>query len=254
MKKILSVVLAACIMLAMCTMLASCAHTCEFSTDWSKDENSHWHACNKAKCEEVADKADHVWDEGTVTTPATQEADGVRTFTCTVCGQTKTETEVFTGFTKEEWNEALRSDVFENFIYTEIAETSGSGMTVTTEMIYKFTKDMAWVKATVAGQSQEEFAPDKASANTARNQLIRSLADIAEYSKYEYDAETKTYKAKSKINIESLNVSTSDVTVKFSEGKLAEIKYSVSFKQNGIQFEATATITISDYGKVYLSK
>ncbi|MBR6825021.1 MAG: 5'-nucleotidase C-terminal domain-containing protein, partial [Oscillospiraceae bacterium] len=34
---------------------------------------------------------DHAWDEGKVTTEATCEADGVMTFTCTICGATKTE-------------------------------------------------------------------------------------------------------------------------------------------------------------------
>lgn len=34
---------------------------------------------------------DHVWDEGVVTKEATVEADGVKTYTCTICGKTKTE-------------------------------------------------------------------------------------------------------------------------------------------------------------------
>ena len=34
----------------------------------------------------------HVWDNGEITTPATCTVDGVNTFTCSVCGETKTET------------------------------------------------------------------------------------------------------------------------------------------------------------------
>ena len=34
----------------------------------------------------------HTWNNGTVTTPATCAAEGVKTFTCTVCGGTRTET------------------------------------------------------------------------------------------------------------------------------------------------------------------
>ncbi len=34
---------------------------------------------------------DHIWDSGKVTTAATCKADGVKTFTCSICGQTKTE-------------------------------------------------------------------------------------------------------------------------------------------------------------------
>ena len=33
----------------------------------------------------------HTWDEGVVTTPATETTEGVMTFTCTVCGETRTE-------------------------------------------------------------------------------------------------------------------------------------------------------------------
>ncbi|MCD8133839.1 MAG: bifunctional metallophosphatase/5'-nucleotidase [Clostridiales bacterium] len=39
----------------------------------------------------------HVWDEGTVTVEATDEEDGVMTYTCTVCGETKTEVIAATG-------------------------------------------------------------------------------------------------------------------------------------------------------------
>jgi len=37
------------------------------------------------------DSAGHIWGEGVVTTPATLVSDGVMTYTCTVCGETKTE-------------------------------------------------------------------------------------------------------------------------------------------------------------------
>ena len=39
----------------------------------------------------------HVWDNGVVTTAPTETTPGVRTFTCTVCGQTRTETIPATG-------------------------------------------------------------------------------------------------------------------------------------------------------------
>ena len=44
--------------------------------------------------EKYGDLADHSWDEGVVTTPATCTTEGVMTFTCTVdgCGETRTET------------------------------------------------------------------------------------------------------------------------------------------------------------------
>lgn len=233
--------------------LVSCGHECEFSAEWSKDAISHWHECTDEDCTEIADKADHVWDEGVITTPATQEADGVRTFTCAVCAQTKTEAVAFTGLSEAEWNAAFASAVFENFAYREAAVISGRGVSINGENIYKFTNDNAFVKMTLADQSRESYAPDKASANEARSQLVDSIKQLAPYAKYEYDAATKTYKATSEIYIASLGASTSDMTVTFADGKLVEIKYSISYTQEGYNWTADSTVTISDYGTVVLT-
>ncbi|MCD7946471.1 MAG: arabinogalactan endo-1,4-beta-galactosidase [Clostridiales bacterium] len=42
------------------------------------------------------DLPEHTWDDGEVTTEATETEDGVITYTCTVCGETKTETYSYT--------------------------------------------------------------------------------------------------------------------------------------------------------------
>ncbi|MDE7292770.1 MAG: leucine-rich repeat domain-containing protein, partial [Treponemataceae bacterium] len=55
------------------------------------DETHHWH---KASCNienHNTNKAEHSWDNGIVTKEPTEEADGEKTFTCTVCQRTKTE-------------------------------------------------------------------------------------------------------------------------------------------------------------------
>lgn len=62
----------------------------EFSSKWEYDETSHWHECMTKKHNDVADKADHTFDAGVVTTPATETTEGVLTLTCTVCGFQKT--------------------------------------------------------------------------------------------------------------------------------------------------------------------
>ena len=51
--------------------------------------------CSRCKERETVDKTEaygHAWDEGKVTTEATEESEGVRTYTCTRCGETRTET------------------------------------------------------------------------------------------------------------------------------------------------------------------
>jgi len=56
---------------------------------WQKvDETNHSKAC---ACGDVVTEA-HTWDAGVVTTAATHTAEGVKTYTCTVCSGTKTET------------------------------------------------------------------------------------------------------------------------------------------------------------------
>ena len=66
-------------------------HTHTWSTEWSSDEDNHWHACTGEGCTAIADEALHTWDEGEVTTPATYDAAGVRTYTCEVCGREREE-------------------------------------------------------------------------------------------------------------------------------------------------------------------
>ena len=85
-----------------------------YETTWTTDDTSHWHKC--ANCDVTTDKADHTfdtnncaenrtctecgyvkpagqhtWNDGEVTTPATCTTDGVKTYTCKVCSETKTE-------------------------------------------------------------------------------------------------------------------------------------------------------------------
>ena len=88
------------------------------SEDYKSDGESHWHYCvncdavigdkeahkgGTANCTEQAkcsvcgtaygelDKTAHKWNDGVVTKEATCMVDGVKTYTCTLCGDTKTE-------------------------------------------------------------------------------------------------------------------------------------------------------------------
>lgn len=80
MKKIVSILLVLCMSISVIAMLSSC--------------NKH----------------EHTWDEGKITTPATANADGVKTYTCTECGETKTEAIKFvTTITKDQWVANLNS-------------------------------------------------------------------------------------------------------------------------------------------------
>ena len=57
---------------------------------YSYDTKSHWKLCSVCG-DAVTEKQDHTWDEGTVTTQPTEEKDGVRTYTCSICSANDTE-------------------------------------------------------------------------------------------------------------------------------------------------------------------
>gem|GEM_PF-2528755 len=58
---------------------------------WAKfDDKQHQRVCEHDTAH--VEKAAHTWDAGKVTKDATEQAEGVKTFTCTVCKATKTET------------------------------------------------------------------------------------------------------------------------------------------------------------------
>ena len=84
---------------ATCTESAVCS-TCntpygeplghDFTSDvWQKDDNNHWKKCSR--CEATDQTAAHTWEDE-ITLAATCTATGIKTYTCTTCLKTKTET------------------------------------------------------------------------------------------------------------------------------------------------------------------
>ena len=72
-------------------------------SDWTyADEKQH---CRSCECGEKK-YGDHTWDAGKVTKEATETEDGVKTYTCSACGGTKTETLPKTGAATTEEPEA----------------------------------------------------------------------------------------------------------------------------------------------------
>ena len=76
---------------------AAVAPTC---TETGLTEGKHCSVCKKVLVEqEVVPTLEHAWDEGKVTTPATCTQKGVMTYTCTRCGDTRTEPIAMKGHT-----------------------------------------------------------------------------------------------------------------------------------------------------------
>ena len=94
MKRKLLILLAT--LMCICTALGALtacggSHEHTFSTNWSKDANTHYHACTVSGCNERADETSHTFDDGVITKFATKTSDGEKTFTCEICNQIKKE-------------------------------------------------------------------------------------------------------------------------------------------------------------------
>ena len=97
--KLLTVILACVIGVgAACAVAIPIAlrHKHEFSAEWTTDENYHWHKCKDEKCNEVSDKAAHVFDKETVSaTYLASEAtytEAAKYYKSCVCGVKSAET------------------------------------------------------------------------------------------------------------------------------------------------------------------
>ena len=99
MKKKIIAVLSVVLGLLLCVSLAACKKKTNgnnndkhvAAAEWSSDESKHWHACTTKGHTDKLDEAAHTWNDGVVTTDPTETADGVKTYKCTVCDKTKTE-------------------------------------------------------------------------------------------------------------------------------------------------------------------
>ena len=74
------------------------------SSEWTTDENKHWHLCSVCNEKIAETEGDHAWNDGVITTAATCKSEGEKTYTCTVCEKTKTEVVEKTAHTpSSEW-------------------------------------------------------------------------------------------------------------------------------------------------------
>ncbi len=102
-KSIWAFVLAFMLVMPAMFLLSACGkHEHSFSSEWSKSETQHWHACTGKNCEEKSDLAEHdfVWTEKT---PAGVHTDKVETGTCSTCQYQKDRTVEGTGEHSWEW-------------------------------------------------------------------------------------------------------------------------------------------------------
>ena len=86
------------------------SHQCHYSSAWENDTQYHWHVCTE--CNKAGEKRDHRWDSGVVTTPATETALGVMTYTCLDCGYKKEADIPKTGHTTHSYDQKVVNDFY----------------------------------------------------------------------------------------------------------------------------------------------
>ena len=162
-----------------------------------KGYTTHTCACGDSYVDTYTDALGHAWDNGKVTKPATETEDGVKTFTCTRCGETKTEvipatgsvdvTEMFTDVSHSWADDGIQycvthqlmsgigNDLFGpkltttraqivQILYNLEGEPKVSGTTPFTDLTQDWYQDaVLWAYQTgvVAGTSSTTFEPDR---------------------------------------------------------------------------------------------
>lgn len=247
MKKTLVLLLTLALLLFTLSVLSSCnKHECTFSTEWLHDDTNHWRVCTGEDCVEISEKAAHTWNDGEITTKPTQEADGVKTYTCTVCSHTKTEAISFTGMTEDEWNAIIHTNKFKNFTMDMkmLMEATNMELQANASMIIKITENAVYLYTKAAGETNEEIYDGESMDE------IADIVAVFDYSNFTYDAEEKLYRAKGKLSIPWDESEPTDATVRFENGKLVEMKYSYSMKagNSGLDMDVNTTVSFLDYG------
>lgn len=247
-KRALTLILAVLLCSSTALALSSCGkHT--FKTDWEKDATHHWHACEDADCTEVSDKAEHTWDEGEETTFATDTADGVMTYTCTVCKQTKTEGSTFDGLNVTQYGEAVDEETLRN-VTVAISIVSGGQTADSTLMLNGDEYDH---NGAILGGTVLIDGSDASTANLLRGKYLFFSKVLYKY--LTYDAATKVYTVSNDCTVSFTdeiedNVTTyKSIKMTFSGSRVQTVEAEFETTQEGVDpVTGTVKLTLSAYG------
>ena len=243
-------------------------YTCEEEFDkadhvaaegYEHNTDAHWQTCDV--CGFVLNKAEHSWDSGVITTPATTEKEGVKTYICTVCKATKTEavpkvakpTTLTTPTTKQSLSKAqitgLSSKTYNGKAQTQsklkvICEgktlKQGTDYTVS----YKNNTKAGTATVTVSGKGNYTGSKD---ASFTIKKAAQSISKVSgSYTKAYKTNFTLSPKAKGKISYKSSNTKVATVN---SKGKVSikgtgKVTITVSAKATSCYKAASKKVTI----------
>ena len=80
--------------------------------------------------------------------------------------------------------------------------------------------------------------------------LAADVVSMFDYDNFTYDADIKAYRAKGKISVPWDDSEPTDATIRFENGKLVEMKYSYTTKDEDSQLDMNFdnTVNFTDYG------
>ncbi len=272
MKKLVSLLLTVCVCLGALLSLTACGHEHSYKSEWSKDQTHHWHACEGKDCTEVADKTEHTWNGGEITTAPTKEAAGTKTFTCTACGATKTEPVAYnpqTTVTAEQFASAFtlgNNWTISFFGFHPVYQQKMSVVQKRADNKFHCIETMMDANDTVLDtyedfdeivdnvwygyrydEQTEKF--DKVTVSDPVEQRLASMLSdylpdcLKVFADYTYDAQAKAYVAASILNTQS-NTTLTNVSLSFEDGALVGLSYTIDM--GGAAVSYTATITYGD--------
>lgn len=224
--KLLSIILAIVIVVGATLAIVlpiALAHKHEFSTTWTYDEENHWHACTGEDCNELQDKAAHVYDNacdadcnvcGAVRTVEPHVYDDEADKTCNVCGAERTLPTRYQAKDEAEWNAAFDFAKTAQFSATADNATqkaviardgdvisfigyvaSDSGMVKNHEIYYVKDGDnyyqVYWADSTGANYERETI--DKAEYEMMFKNVLSIMIGDLKFSDFTFDATSNKY-------------------------------------------------------------
>ena len=201
----------------------------EFSTQWTVDREATCtqtgeksRHCMREDCDERTEPTeipmtDHSWDSGKITRAATCDLSGIRTYTCTVCGKTKTETIAPLGHEYGGWVTKTPATVLKTGI--QIRTCSHCGAVIT--------KSVPKLKRTI--KLNVTKLPLQAGKSTGAVKVIK-MTD-GDYIKKWTSSNTKIASVSKKGVITGKKAGTATITVTLASGAKASVKVTVQKKK-----------------------
>ena len=222
---------------------------------YEHNTDTHWQTCDV--CNTVFNKAEHSWDSGAITTPATTEKEGVKTYTCTVCKATKTEAvpkvakpttptkqsiskAQITGLSSKTYNGKAQTQSKLKVICEGKTLKQGTDYTVS----YKNNTKAGTATVTVSGKGNYTGSKD---ASFTIKKAAQSISKVSgSYTKAYKTNFTLSPKAKGKISYKSSNTKVATVN---SKGKVSikgtgKVTITVSAKATSCYKAASKKVTI----------